>query len=67
MGIVLSKLWDRLFSGKNYKIIIIGAISRRSLPSYLLCRYPAPSPRGPRHGGARRGMQCRAQWECWRF
>ena len=46
MGIVLSKLWERLFSGKNYKIIILGAMSRRSSPLCLLCRYPAPSPRG---------------------
>ena len=46
MGIALSKMWERLFSGKNYKIIILGAMSRRSSPSCLLCRYLAPSPRG---------------------
>jgi hypothetical protein len=60
MGIALSKLWERLFSGKNYKIIILGAMSMRLLPSCMLCRHPAIATRAAAWR-RRRWRQCREQ------
>ena len=46
MGIALSKLWERLFSGKNYKIIIIGAMCmmRAACCACPLAAAPLPPP-----------------------
>ena len=54
MGIALSKLWERLFSGKNYKIIIIGAVCRRAAPSRL-----------PLSAATSRQRHCLPEEHCW--